>query len=223
MRIKHFVLLTSFLLGVACAEGETLKSSDHPDGGGGGTAGTGGGTVGAGGDPVGTGGTPGVCELQTSDAICNDCLNTTCLNSCNACATNQACTDLLDCIQDCTDATCENTCLGQFPTGEASFNAFVGETGCMVVDCATECGTTGCGLTSSIAACDECINTSCYSECVACSDTPDCLDLLDCISACSDATCDDACIATYPNGLDPLTNLLGTDGCMDVMCATECG
>lgn len=218
MKTRNVVLLTSLLMGlVACAEGETLDP--------GGDSGVGGGTAGTGGATAGTGGnTSGTCGLATNDPVCDNCINTTCFSSCDACASNQVCLDLLTCIQGCDDATCENTCRGQYAAGEAAFNGFVGDTGCMSVSCADACGgSSGCGLTSSDTACDTCMTTSCYNECASCSDTPDCLSLLDCLGACTDTTCEDSCINSYPNGYDPLMSLLGTGGCLDVLCTTECG
>jgi hypothetical protein len=201
---------------VACAQGETLDP--------GGASGVGGGTAGSGGAAAGSGGSKsGTCDLGTSDPVCDNCINTTCFNSCDACASNQACLDLLSCIQGCDDTTCENTCRGQYAAGEAAFNAFIGETGCMTVSCETACGSSGCGLTSSDAVCDDCMSTRCFNECASCSNTPDCLTLLDCLGACTDATCENTCIDMYPNGYDPLMNLLGTDGCLDLQCTTECG
>ena len=218
MRMRH-VLLVAWLAGlVACAKGEDVDSGKgwSMDGG----SGTGGsGTSGSG----GSSGSTGTCDLQTSDATCNQCINTTCLSQCNACANSTACMALLDCMKSCSDATCDNTCLGQNPAGEAPLNAFVGENGCMTVQCADACGSTGCGLTTSDAACDDCLNTKCFSECSACANTPDCLSLLDCLLGCDDTLCEDSCLQAYPSGADPLLDLAGTDGCLTVSCAVECG
>ncbi len=217
MRMRHVLLMVLFGGIVACAKGEDVDSGKgwSMDGGGG----TGGSSGGTGGSSGGT----GVCDLQTSDATCNQCINTTCLSQCNACATSDACMALLDCMKECSDATCENTCLGQNPAGEAPLDAFVGENGCMTVQCADACGNTGCGLTTNDAVCDDCLNTECFNECSACANTPDCLGLLDCLVPCEDTLCEDACVEAYPNGLTPLVNLAGEQGCLTLSCEVECG
>lgn len=231
MRILNVVLLTAFQLGlIACAQGETIDSGNDAgvSGTGGAAAGTGGGPVaGTGGGSVvgGSGGGSSVCELQTQDDACNNCINTTCLAICNDCANDQACLDLLSCMQNCSDATCDNACIGQYPTGEAPLMAFIGENGCMTTSCANDCGSDSCGMTSSDTVCDDCMNQRCFTECAACANNQSCLDLLTCIQGCTtgDTVCEDNCTNQYPSGLDDLLNFIGSGGCLDVNCTTECG
>lgn len=220
MRIGNLVLLTWFLVGLgACAEGETIDRGKVS--GTGGTSGSGGGaTVGGSG-----GGGTGVCGLTTSDPVCDSCINGKCFDSCNACASNQACLDYLSCLQGCDagDTVCEGNCDGQYPTGRPLLDAFIGENGCMIVSCEAECGTQSCGLTTGDAVCDDCMNTNCYAQCEACANESQCLDLATCLANCVDTTCEDNCVNMYPYGMDPLMNLAGSDGCLELQCPVQCG
>lgn len=231
MKIRDSIVLMISLTAslAACAEGETINTPTNGTGGaivggsGGGPAGTGGATAGTGG---GTAGGTGECALGTSDTVCNDCINGKCFASCEACSNNQACLDLLTCLQGCADTTCEDNCMGQYPAGEQPLMAFIGSAdGCLTLQCDAECGSTGCGLTTSDAVCDDCINSKCFNECSACANNPSCLDLLTCIQDCADgdAACQDNCANVYSSGVDALLNFLGTDGCMSANCSVECG
>ena len=212
MQIRK-LLLTSLLVGLtACAEGETISGNSSGSGGGGGSTGVG-------------GSTSGECGLTTNDATCDSCINSKCFASCDACATNQQCLDYLTCLQNCAadDTVCEGTCAGQYPTGKPLLDAFIGTTGCMTVSCEAECSTQGCGLTTGDTTCDDCMNTYCYTECMACVNESQCLDLSSCIANCADDACAETCVDAYPNGVDPLMNLLGSDGCLELSCSVECG
>ncbi len=67
------------------------------------------------------------------------------------------------------------------------------------------------GVDPGLAACAE---QYCPSETEACTDP--CQNMLDCLNACGDETCESNCAVTYPDGVQPLTLLLS---CMGTNCA----
>ena len=60
-------------------------------------------------------------------------------------------------------------------------------------------GCTACLLEVDDYACDSCRKQSCCPEWKAYLGDPAVLDFTDCISACADATCADACFSQYPS------------------------
>ena len=84
-------------------------------------------------------------------------------------------------------------------------------------DAAQSCGIISVGDES----CDTCLVTECCRENATCSDDPNCIELLDCSSACKagDSACTDACAEAHPDGLTPLSNL---GGCVREYCGSSC-
>ena len=111
------------------------------DGGPGGYGGYGGGGTGAygGGGYGGYGGAP-TCALQTQDPVCDPCINGKCFAECDACVTSSDCIAILQCLGSCTDMGCYDTCYAQYPSGFPAFDAFLGNSGCLTVNCAADCG-----------------------------------------------------------------------------------
>ena len=69
--------------------------------------------------------------------------------------------------------------------------------------------------------CQECLYLDCSAEFNACFAEPQCLDLWTCLGGCgpTELTCSDACLNTYPAGIQLLEDALE---CADVVCDNEC-
>jgi hypothetical protein len=79
-----------------------------------------------------------------------------------------------------------------------------------------------CPLHASPAACDQCMTAHCENECLACSDSADCLDLFLCAMDCADPACERACGNRYPDGKPLLQRFVGETGCLPMFCRDAC-
>jgi hypothetical protein len=79
----------------------------------------------------------GMCLGQTATEPCDQCLFGSCCRELEACVGNTQCISLVECINACTAAGCEEQCLTQFPGGQAGLLA-VGQ--CLETKCSTVCG-----------------------------------------------------------------------------------
>ncbi len=88
------------------------------------------------------------CAIQTTLASCDDCINASCLDSCQACADNTSCQDIFNCViatclteSGVPDQTCAEDCVKAHPAGLATFGAFwTGiSPGCVSSKCASAC------------------------------------------------------------------------------------
>ncbi len=99
-------------------------------GSGGGTAGSGGGDIGgSGGGTAGSGGGGG--------DECEGCIEAQCMSEAQACGTNGQCASLLDCIFECEDDACMESCASTYPEGVEPLNAYLG---CVQSKCGAACG-----------------------------------------------------------------------------------
>jgi hypothetical protein len=83
-------------------------------------------------------------------------------------------------------------------------------------------GTTpGCGALGvpATAACETCLDTNCCAAKMTCVNNPDCIGLIQCVSICTGATCED-CYTLFPNGLADVNGLCSATG---QPCETACG
>ena len=80
----------------------------------------------------------------------------------------------------------------------------------------------GCGLTLNKPACDQCLNTSCCSQEMACANDTKCIPLNQCLAACAagDTACANACYAG-PNG-SAKGELDAFYSCLQANCTTQC-
>ena len=149
------------------------------------------------------------CEDTVEDF--NTCLDCYCEDEWNACDGNEECISLLYCLSDCQDSDCDATCAETYSDGVDDFVA--------VLDCRDEnCTAYQCEDVYNF---DTCLMCYCGDFVDTCDYNPDCIDLLYCISECdtSDATCQEACAADYPNGVNDLLNVFycRDDYCWDYM------
>lgn len=79
-----------------------------------------------------------------------------------------------------------------------------------------------CALHASPPACDACMNAHCRTECSACADSADCLDLFLCAIDCHDPACERACADAYPAGKLILQRFMGESGCLAMFCRDDC-
>ena len=91
---------------------------------------------------------PVTCAIQSTYAPCDECINSKCLDSCQKCADDAACQDIVNCvIAGCVteagtpDQTCAQNCVKAHPAGLATFGAFwMGlSPGCVALNCAAQC------------------------------------------------------------------------------------
>lgn len=94
------------------------------------------------------GAAPATCDIQSTLAACDDCINSKCLDSCQKCADNDACEAIFfcvisKCVGDSTvpDQACAQGCVQANPAGFSDFGAFwTGlSPGCVPTKCGSEC------------------------------------------------------------------------------------
>jgi hypothetical protein len=96
---------------------------------------------------------------------------------------------------------------------------------------ATSGGSTSGGGSCDQGSCDTCaecaLGAACSATAAACGNEPECFALNDCLGQCGDEACSNACFEQYPNGAQPLIDLLSCVICMEctVTCdaASQCG
>jgi hypothetical protein len=71
------------------------------------------------------------------------------------------------------------------------------------------------------AVCNSCASRTCCTREAACSNSPDCIAILQCVSLCppNDKTCEQSCLDLSQNGVAPYQNFID---CVNSGCATEC-
>ena len=178
--------------------------------GGAGGAGGQGGAGGAGGAGGGEGGAGGAACEGFGDA-CTECAADGCPAFC-ACLDTPACTAMLQCYTACdeSDPGCVDACELENAAGYADFLEMVD---CLGTGCGAECGT------APLGPCLGCWTGECEAELEACVGEEGCNELLDCIFACQDQSCVQACYAAAPD--TTLADELFT--CTGSACAEECG
>lgn len=70
--------------------------------------------------------------------------------------------------------------------------------------------------------CDACMAAHCMTECQSCSASAECKELVLCIAACGDSSCQKDCWDDHPDGHDRANELGGKDGCLRDHCESEC-
>jgi hypothetical protein len=82
-----------------------------------------------------------------------------------------------------------------------------------------------CSMVTGIAACDQCINSSCLALCQTCSANAECVALVYCAVLCAanDQACLSACANAHPSGVADALPLAGTGGCVPINCGPQCG
>lgn len=79
----------------------------------------------------------------------------------------------------------------------------------------------GCGDFCTAAACCNCSASECTTPYDSCRCEPDCIDLIDCVRACSpgDTSCQNGCYSSHPLGYQPYVAL---ESCASTYCVSEC-
>lgn len=165
------------------------------------------------------------CGFGSGDVTCDTCLDTSCCGDANACLGDADCTALIDCVSRCSDAACESACEAAHPAGTTKLTTLAT---CANVTCGAACGGGGpggggpgsCGLTSGNATCDTCLDTSCCAQTTTCLGDADCVALINCYDACTDAVCASACDAAHSTGA---TKIDAVAVCAQNSCAATCG
>lgn len=124
-----------------CATGTGGKAGSGGTGGSGGSGGTG-----ATGGYGATGGSGGTCSVSVGDATCDACIAKSCCTQAEACANDQSCGALMNCLAsapECQSVTslsellsCADKACPAYSSGKASFSAHVT---CMSTQCAGAC------------------------------------------------------------------------------------
>jgi hypothetical protein len=82
----------------------------------------------------------------------------------------------------------------------------------------------GCGITTGIAACDQCLALSCCSVDTACAGSADCIALLECIDGCAsnDTICVEDCLGANEGGVTPYNSFVTcVSNACNIACAPE--
>jgi hypothetical protein len=168
------------------------------------------------GTPIGS--TPGTMSAATCDTCAQSSESGACATQAQACANDPACITLNMCVGNCAGSqSCDSACAstaGQTAVNE--LNAF-GSCVCSACSsCSSQCcgssssssGGGGCGLMSSAAACNTCLDASCCGQAAACAADQTCLG---CLTATPAASCqsDGAYVALAE--------------CLNGSCASPCG
>jgi len=160
---------------------------------------------------------PSGTQAGSAQAMCDTCAKASqtgaCQTQATACQNDAACTTLSSCLGGCTTTACDSACqttAGTTAVAELnSFNTCICDTAC-TSQCAASCASSGaCGITSSDATCNTCLDTSCCSQGSACADDAACLPCLG--SATPPASCSSD--AAY----------VALTSCIDTTCGTACG
>ena len=188
------------------------------------------------GPTVGGNGADSTCGgfVPTGVAACDTCVQgSACCADGTACGNSASCTALVSCLGNCAqgDTTCVNGCATQNQSGVAPLQAL--QT-CISSTCDTECngGSAGggstpppagsCGtLQTGVAACDTCLDNSCCSQALTCSNSTACMAYLDCLQTnnCTTQACANTCSTQHPGGAAPYAAL---NTCLSTNCASPC-
>jgi hypothetical protein len=151
------------------------------------------------------------CNPSSETNACWKCEDENCCVTQLRCRDNQACLDVLACLQSCTGDQCFENCYAEHPAGAEDFGA---KLGCAANNCFDECS----GQTD---ACSTCLAGNCKCENYACSTNSECRILIECKAECgSDPACWDQCEAAHPAGLKSHQAVLL---CGAALCEQECG
>lgn len=93
-----------------------------------------GGAAGSGGQA----GNPG-CQFNTANQACNECLRTTCGDSCAACSKDPDCGALYTCMRACSTYDCQQECEAKHLESVPALMSFLGKGGCVHESCAGTC------------------------------------------------------------------------------------
>jgi MYXO-CTERM domain-containing protein len=165
--------------------------------------------------PIGT-------QANSGTPSCNTCVQqaetSTCKSQTTACQNDPACVTLNQCLSNCTTQACQTTCEQQAGTQAVNeLNAFttcICNSACTSA-CQTECGgstSTGgnnCGLSSSDATCNTCLDNFCCGEAQACANDSACVSCLG--------------TANPPASCNTNQALISLSNCLGKNCSTPCG
>jgi hypothetical protein len=107
-----------------------------------------------------------------------------CCAEARACASDAACREASDCLAGCADSACRARCGAFYPQPDT----LIALRSCRVRRCASACGSSCGELSSALASCQACEESSCCSQGVACTSNTSCAALNYCVSNCFGAT-----------------------------------
>ena len=146
--------------------------------------------------------------------VCTSCELAACADRYCACYENTACGLLASCVLACplSDTSCLQACYTQHPDGISD--------GALLVHCAASDCPQACPGYQPLEPCTLCLYEECPATMNTCVANAECTQLLLCIDACADETCQNQCYADYPAGLRDAA-ALGT--CSQRHCIDACG
>lgn len=80
------------------------------------------------------------CGLSTNNPTCDACLDSACCTREQDCASNPQCVPLLQCVSQCSSASCANNCGAQFQGAVQAYNELIT---CFQGQCGSACGSGG--------------------------------------------------------------------------------
>jgi hypothetical protein len=125
------------------------------------------------------------------DDGCAACSAEACCDEERACRESAVCTALNDCIAACgLDASCIVDCSLEHGNDDAA----TALTFCQGLSCAPQCSACGLSFEGSPSECGACLRNTCCQEQLDCADSPGCIDLIRCVTACDFPGCETACL-----------------------------
>lgn len=158
------------------------------------------------------------CGFQLPPAACNDCAQSKCCEVGWVSNTQPSFWSYQDCVANCADAGCFQTCASENPEGRDNYMAFIG---CLGTHCAEACAVQPAATCGGFYAepCGACVSASCCDESTACLLDPACQTLQRCVGACSGDACVSQCESASPGAVEALADL---DACLASSCGSEC-
>jgi hypothetical protein len=161
-------------------------------------------------------GTPSGTQAGSAQAMCQQCASAAEMGACQsqtqACVADQACLNLNTCVGMCTTQTCISQCettAGSKAVSELSaLNTCICNTAC-TSQCSGQCtSSSGCGVTTNNATCDQCLDADCCSQAQACV---------------ADATCNGCLVPAPAASCNTDALYMALNSCVNGSCGASCG
>jgi hypothetical protein len=144
---------------------------------------------------------------------CTTCESAKCVAEYCICSQNPSCVKLAQCDIPCApgDLACHQACWTANPEGISA--------GALLVDCASKSCAEGCPGLTGLTPCQKCLYQECPAAMNPCIANAECTNLLYCLAACTDATCQNGCATAHPGGIEDAGPV---SACAQQRCAATC-
>ena len=157
-----------------------------------------------------------------SSAVCDQCVESLCAQSCEGFVADPDSDDFLACTLSCAGNGCEENCQTFFPSAYDALSAWIE---CGNSQCEQECdpklNPRACFVELNSFGCTLCAAKQCASTCTDYADLPNAGNYIDCVKPCmSDQDCVDDCAEQYPAESDAY---MAYWDCAADQCVEACG